>query len=141
MGKLLSVNEILLAQDLPQERVEVPEWNGDVIVRALSAADREWFERSMLRTETIRDDDGKMKTVDKVVVDNARAKLLSRALVDEEGNALFDEAQMIGLGKKSNTVVQRLFLIAQRLSALGQNNADDAEKNSDADPKGDSSSV
>lgn len=141
MGKLLTVNDIAAAPDLPSERVEVPEWGGDVIVRALSAADREWYEASMLVEDTVIGDDGKATTVRRVDVANARAKLLSRAIVDEAGNAMFDESQISVLGKKSNAIIARLFGIAQRLSAIGQAAVDNAEKNSEADPKDASSSA
>ena len=38
---LLSAAEILAADDLPTEDVEVSEWNGTVRVRALTGAERD----------------------------------------------------------------------------------------------------
>lgn len=139
MGKLLTANEILAAPDLKQERVEVPEWGGDVILRGLSAYDREWFELSIIEGEPAEGADGKIAR--KFDTLNARAKLLSRAIVDEDGNAIFDESQLIALGRKSNDVIGRLFRKAQALSGIGENAVDKAEKNSDGDPNAGSSSV
>ena len=138
MGKLLTANDIINAQDLAQERVEVPEWGGDVIVRALSAYDREWWESQMM-TDNVGAD-GKPAGTPKWNLLNGRAKLLSRALIDEDGNAIFDEVQLVKLGQKNNGVVNRLFQKAQELSGLQPLAVEDAEKNSDAAPSGDSSS-
>lgn len=140
MGKLLSVNDIASVMDLAQERVEVPEWGGDLILRALSARDREWFESQMLTEETVAGPDGRPKTVQKMNFIDGRAKMLSRAIVDEEGHAIFDESQVKILGDKSNAVVNRLFSRVQELSGMQPRAVEDAEKNSDAAPSGDSSS-
>ena len=46
---LLSKTEILTANDLQTEDVEVPEWGGAVRVRSFTGREREPFEVSMVR--------------------------------------------------------------------------------------------
>ena len=41
--------QILKADDLPKEKVNVPEWNVDVYVRALTAAERDGYEASLIQ--------------------------------------------------------------------------------------------
>src|SRR5690606_29981972 len=106
---LLSRDAILQAQDLPTERVEVPEWSGEGIVRGLTAAERDQFEQSIVET---RGKDAR------VTLRNVRAKLVTLRGVGDEGQRLFkgDDAEL--LGRKSAVALSRIFEVAQRLSGL-----------------------
>ena len=44
---ILSKEAILAADDLPREKVNVPEWGGEVLVRTMSGTDRDAFEASL----------------------------------------------------------------------------------------------
>lgn len=109
MGKLLSRDEILQAPDLPTERVYIPEWNGEVLVRGLTAAERDAFEQSIVETR------GKNTRMN---LRNIRAKLVALCVVDEQGNRLFSDEDAELLGKKSAAALNRIFEVAQRLSGL-----------------------
>lgn len=109
MGKLLARDDILKAQDLPTERVFVSEWNGEVIVRGLTAAERDAFEQSIVETR------GKNTRMN---LKNIRAKLVAMTVVDEQGNRLFSDEDAEWLGKKSAAALDRIFAVAQRLSGL-----------------------
>ena len=50
----LSADDILNADDLPREPVEVPEWGGTVLVQGMSGTDRDRFEAAMLNKESRR---------------------------------------------------------------------------------------
>lgn len=106
---LLSRDAILQAQDLPTERVEVPEWGGEVIVRGLTAAERDQFEQSIVEAR------GKDTRVN---LRNIRAKLVALCVVDEEGKRLFKDEDAELLGRKSAVALNRIFEVAQRLSGL-----------------------
>lgn len=106
---LLSRETILQAQDLPMERVPVPEWGGEVIVRGLTAAERDQFEQSIVETR------GKNT---KVNLRNIRAKLVVLCCVDEQGNRIFCDEDAEVLGRKSAVALNRVFEVAQRLSGL-----------------------
>lgn len=109
MSKFLTRDAILKAQDLPTEVVEIPEWNGAVIVRGLTGAERDAFEQSIVETR------GKNTRMN---LRNIRAKLVALTVVDEDGNRIFSDEDAEALGKKSAAALDRVFAVAQRLSGL-----------------------
>lgn len=128
---LLSKEQILAADDLKSETVDVPEWGGSVIVRMMSGAARDAYEASMIVMK-----DGK-RVAD---LSNMRAKLVAATLVDEAGNPMFSEDEVTALAAKSAAALERIASVAQRLNGLGADAVKDAEKNSVAAPSGDSTS-
>ena len=48
MGTLLTKDEILRADDLRLERVEVPEWGGEVVLRTMTGTERDAFEAELV---------------------------------------------------------------------------------------------
>ena len=48
---LLTRDKILSADDIRSERVKVPEWGGEVIVREMTGAERDEWEGSVVRRE------------------------------------------------------------------------------------------
>ena len=130
MGELTK-ESIFAADDITTRRVEVPEWNGHVFVRAMTGTARDAWEDEAYQ------DDG-----DKVIVlrQNARARLLAGTLCDEQGNLLFGPADIDALGAKSIIPLDRLFEIAMGMNALRQGDVDDLEKNSDGAQRGASGS-
>lgn len=120
MGKLLTKDDILQAQDLPTERVEVPEWGGAVIVRGLTGAERDKFEASIVIRKGDKTDFNP---------ENMRAKLVALCVVDEQGNRLFTDDEAKLLGRKSAAALDRVFQVAQRLSGLNPGAVEDLAKN------------
>ena len=119
---------ILNADDLPRERVEVPEWGGAVFVRTLTGGERDTYEASMFEGPAT---DRRMK------IDNIRARLVSLTVIDGEGERLFtSDEDVVELGKKSGRVLDRLFDVAQRLSGLSAKDVEELAKNSSAAPSG-----
>jgi hypothetical protein len=109
VSKFLTRDAILKAHDLPTEVVEIPEWNGSVIVRGLTGTERDAFEQSIVEQR------GKNTRMN---LRNIRAKLVALTVVDEEGNRVFSDEDAEALGKKSAAALDRIFAIAQRLSGL-----------------------
>jgi hypothetical protein len=118
--KFLSKTQILAATDLKTEPVQVPEWGGSVIVRTMTAAERDTFEGGLVKG------DGKNKKTD---FTNFRAKLVALTVVDEAGERLFADEEAAQLGKKSAAAMQRVFEVAQRLNGLTQADVDELAKN------------
>jgi hypothetical protein len=108
---MLNRDDILKAQDLKTEIVPVPEWGGDVIVRGMTGAERDKFEASIVQTK------GKDQTLNMV---NIRAKLASATICDEQGKRLFSDADIVQLSAKSAQALQRIFVVAQKLSGIGE---------------------
>ncbi len=117
----LSKDQILEADDLQNQEVDVPEWGGTVYVRSMTGADRDAFEASMV---TVNPDGS--RTPD---MRNLRAKLVALTLVDEAGNRLFEVADIPRLALKSAAALERVFEAAQRLNGLGVKAEEDAVKN------------
>jgi len=109
---ILNKKDILAADDVVKELVHVPEWGGDVYVRGMTGASRDKFEASIVQTR------GKDQILNII---NIRAKLASMTICDEQGQRLFSDADIVELSNKSSVALQRVFLVAQRLSAIGDN--------------------
>lgn len=129
MGTVLTAQQILDYDDRKTERVEVPEWGGDVIVRNLTGSERDSYEASM----TIQKGD---KSVPNPV--GARARLVVRAAIDEDGKRLFSDNDAPKLSDKNAAVLDRLWDKIAELSGLTSTAAEDAEGNSDDDPSDES---
>lgn len=132
MSKLLGRDQILNAEDVSFEDVDVPEWGGVVRIRALTARERDAFEALIVRVE------GKEIIRDR---SNASAKLLAMTAIDEEGNLIFSQADVTALGNKSAEAMQRAVKVAMRLSGLSEEAAAEATENFTDDPSADSPSA
>lgn len=139
----LGKDDILKAQDIETEEVEVPEWQGTVLVRALSGRERDAYELSCIQERPLLGPDGKPVRGQTESVKNwanARAKLVVRCLVDDDGNRLFADGEAGALGEKSAAAIDRLFDVATRLSRLSEADVEELAGNSEAAPGGDSPS-
>ena len=133
---LLTREQILQADDLKTEDVQVPEWGGAVRVRALSGDQRDAYEAAIL----IDRDDGKGGTTVDVRRERLRATLASMSIVDEAGQPMFTEQDIAALGKKSARALARVVEAAQRLSGLTKKDMEELEKNSGGGQNDDSGS-
>jgi len=130
--KLLTAAEILAAVDIQEEIVAVPEWKGAVRIVGLTGHERDRYEAWILQ--------GKGKNKD-VNLTQSRAKLVMLCARDAEGQRLFDEAQVIALGKKSALALQRLFDVAARLSGLDEDTLESIQDDLGNAPSDDSGSA
>jgi len=109
MSKLLSRDEILKASELPTEIVEVPEWGGSVQVRGLNGRQLDTFQIAMI---------GKDGKADMGRMNNMRASLVSRTVVNDKGELMFGPDDVQALGELSGAALDRVFEVAQRLSGM-----------------------
>lgn len=117
MATILTKNQILEANDVQTETVEVPEWGGSVIVKTLSGAERDKLEGSIMSQPGERN------------FTNLRAKIVALSVVDEQGNNLFTFDEAVELGKKSARALDRIFTATQRLSGITPEDVEDLSKN------------
>ena len=117
---LLTKEQILAAEDLPTEDVDVPEWGGAVRVRGLTGAERDALEVEMVSRS------GRNVSVN---IQNFRAKLVARTVIDEKGVLLFSTVDIGHLGEKSAAALQRVFDVSQRLSGLSSADVEELAKN------------
>lgn len=123
--KILNRAEILAAQDLKTETVNVPEWGGAVILQGGTGEERDTFEESIMV--------GKGQNRD-VNTKRLRVKLLAKSIVDAAGSKLFSESDIEALSRKSAVVIERLFKVAQRLWGLSKEDVDSLVGESKAGP-------
>jgi hypothetical protein len=108
----LSADDILNAEDLKPESVDVPEWGGQVLVKGMSGTARDQFEAGMLNEN--------MNGVSKdKAMEMYRARLAAACLVDPNGKRLFQGTAVVKrLGEKSAQALTRVAEVASRLSGL-----------------------
>lgn len=121
MTHYLSKAAILQANDIQREEVDVPEWGGTVLVQGLSGRERDDLEASMIK--------GKGKNAS-VNLENLRAKVVARTVVDEDGKRIFEDQDIPALTQKSAAALNRVYEVAQRLSGITQEDVDELTKNS-----------
>lgn len=121
----LNKSQILGANDIVREPVDVPEWGGVVYVRVMSARERDRFEQRFIEDR----------------YNNIRAFLAVATVCDEEGRRLFEDYEVGDLGDKSSAALDRIFLVACRINKLSKEDVEDLEGNSAASHSGGSSSA
>lgn len=117
---MLTREKILQANDLQVEEVAIPEWADSVLVRGMTGAERDRFESSFLGK------DGKLAPS---TMQNLRALMVRMTVVDEAGKHLFADTDIQELGLKSASALQRIFVVAQRLSGLSSKAIEELVKN------------
>lgn len=110
----LSASDILSANDVKVQAVEVPEWGGTVYVKTLRGTDRDAFEESL------------SKEKDKPF----RCRFLVMTLCDDKGNLLFKPDQIAALGEKSSLVLNRVFDKAWEVNYFSPDKVDELGKDS-----------
>jgi hypothetical protein len=113
---ILTRDQILKADDRRTVEVEVPEWGGSVLIRSLTGAERDKFEAS-----TMQNKGGKQ--VQNYA--NFRARLVSLCIVNEQGELLFNSADIKLLGDKSVAALQRVFNKCNELNGLSDEDVEE----------------
>lgn len=113
-------DEILKADDLRREALQIPEWGITVWVRTMTGAERDAFEESTYRVNG-----------DNVEVNrkNLRARLAVLTLCDESGSRLFGDDETDLVAKKSSAAVDRIFELASRINGISKSDEETLAKN------------
>lgn len=129
---LLGRNAILEAKDLQTEDVPVPEWGGEVRIRMLTGEERDQFEASMVELRK----DGTTKANR----ENVRARLLILCIVNENGETMFNKADIKLLGRKSAKALERVVNACNELNGISEKDIEELSEGFDSDPsEGDTS--
>jgi hypothetical protein len=124
MALLNSGDKIIASAQRKTEEFEVPEWGGSVLLRELTGRERDKFESSMVerRGNNIRQN-----------FDNLRARLISICVVNEQGELLFNKADLNRLGDMPAAGLDRVFAKCQELNGLTQKDVEDLAEGFDSD--------
>jgi hypothetical protein len=143
----LSRDQILATKGrLKTQTVHVPEWadggDDEVIVRELTGSERDAFEASLsVQRPVFGPDKGAAQRMESIPdLENLRAKLVAKVIVDAQGVRVFQDTDIFALGELSASALQRVFDVAQELSGMNAEAETDAEGNSEAAPSGGSTS-
>lgn len=116
---MLTKDQILTAQDLKTEVVEVPEWGGTVRVSEMSGQDYAAFVETAFPGED----------ADKGQAKHFASTLVAFCVVDEAGERIFSVSDIDALARKSKTALERVFEVADRLNVITKKAREAAEKN------------
>ncbi len=113
--------KILKCTNLKTETVNVPEWGGDVTVRELDGKGRDAWEMGVITQN--KKGDAKFNGV------NARAKLIIRSVIDDDGNLIFTDDDIDAIGCLSASALGKVFDVASKLSGLTSEDMAELEEN------------
>lgn len=122
---LLNKEQILSAKDQETIVLDIPEWNDQV-------AEGEVAQVMIARMSGDAKDRWESSCVGKnggPNFANLRAKLVAAVLVDEKGNLMFDEKDVIKLGKKSAKALDRIIEAAEKLNKVSNKDYEELAKN------------
>src|SRR5690349_10757506 len=123
----LTRDQILAADDRSETKlVPVPEWGGEVQIGILSGTDRDAYELALIRAGQR----GSQQSI--------RALLASMAIVNDKGEKLFKQSDVIALGKKSGKALFRVYKEALLFNALDDAAVDEMAGNSSSGQSDDS---
>ena len=134
---VLSKDDILKADDLKRAEVDCPEWGGSVLVRELTARERDKHEGEVLfaarQASTGEDPD--------TYLENINARIAALGIIDENGQRLFSQpTDVLALGEKGSSVVTRIADKIGELSGMSEPAQAEIKGNSGAVPSDGSAS-
>jgi hypothetical protein len=115
---ILTKEQILSSTDCRMEKVSVPEWGGDVMVRTMTCRDRDLWEAETVKAHKSGD-----------IKPDYTARFISKVVCDENGALLFSLKDIEGLAQKSGAVIQRLYKVALKLNTVTAEEIEAAGKN------------
>lgn len=127
----LTPSQVLEQPTLVTEELEVPEWGGSVLIKMLSAKERDDFEASMVK---IRNGKQEPNT------HNFRARLVQLAVVNDDGSPFFTRHDVKTLGNLPAAGLQRVFNKINEMSAFSDDDVKDLAEDFDDTPSEPSSS-
>ena len=119
---MLTRDQILSLKDLPEKVIDVPEWGGAVRIRSLTLPERfRWLKLQAAQPEGDYE----------AVLTKASLPMITWSVIDEEGKPLFTEADIGELGRRHPDAIQFVAGEILKLSGLGRDSVEEAEKNSE----------
>lgn len=106
--------EILSLKFETKRKLHVPQWNCDVFIKAMTAAERDMFEVDYRRLKEAGDDP----------LRNLRARLAAATVCDESGQLLFTQADVDQLGQHPAGALDLIADLAMELSGMQQHDAE-----------------
>lgn len=131
---LLNAQDIFGADDSKTETVKVPEWGGEILIKTLTAQERDAFEAESVTTNKSGRKEQDLR--------NFRARYVSKIAINEDGSPLFKTRQEIAmLGSKSARALDRVFEAGTKLNLMTEEDIEELTEGFEEGADGDSTSV
>jgi len=133
----LTKEQIRDFNDLKKQEVQVEAWgNGTIIVREPTSKERDDYEQGLLVAKRV----GKSMEVTPNFT-NAKAKLVVKCAINDDGTRMFKDSDAEWLGDKSANAIAQIVEVIERLGRMSQKDIDELTENFETDQIDDSSSV
>lgn len=110
--------------ELRTEYVDVPEWELRVRIKELMGSDRDAYEASIVGTRV----SGKKNAPRELNLQNARARLVCRAMIDDTGKRLYADNEAHLLGRKPAKGLERIYDAVRALSGISDEDEKELEE-------------
>lgn len=134
----LTREQILSINDGEFEEVFIPEWQGSIFVKVLSASEKDAWEKSLQAVPMEGTKEATEQQKLDARYDNLRAKSAVWATCDAQGAPLFVLADAEWLGSKSGKALDKIWEVFIRLNELSKDDIEELKKNSAPTPSTDS---
>lgn len=132
-SNLLTFDEIVAAQDIQHDYVDVPEWGGRVKVKSLTGEERgKVFAAIRAHGKQIHDEDEAQSIF--------YARVIAASMVDEDDKLVIGQKNALALTKKSSAALTRVYKVCARLSGLGDEELEKAKSDLKETPSSDTGS-
>ena len=124
-----TAEQILGASDITYAYVETPEWDGPTRVKSLTGTESDEWEAGLVKIESTKGKRGDGMPIITPTTKEARVRLAVIAIVDDEGNRLFTDADKPKLAAKSAAPIRRIFDKVCEMSGIGDEAMEELEGN------------
>ncbi len=133
---LLNRNQILEAKDIQTKVIFVPEWQGEIMIKQLSAKEYNDIFMNMINIRKMaakqlskkNADENLEDTINELAIKNQKILIIIKSVVDENMNPLFTEADIELLYQKNTNVINRVIEEIEEFNAVS---SEDVKKNLD----------
>ena len=133
---LLNRNQILEAKDIQTKVIFVPEWQGEIMIKQLSAKEYNDIFMNMINIRKMaakqlskkNADENLEDTINELAIKNQKILIIIKSVVDENMNPLFTEADIELLYQKNINVINRVIEEIEEFNAVS---SEDVKKNLD----------
>jgi len=133
---LLNRNQILEAKDIQTKVIFVPEWEGEIMIKQLSAKEYNDIFMNMINIRKMaakqlskkNADENLEDTINELAIKNQKILIIIKSVVDENMNPLFTEADIELLYQKNTNVINRVIEEIEEFNAVS---SEDVKKNLD----------
>lgn len=111
---LLNLDDITNIQDAKTSVISMPEWGGDIKVKAFDFAQQLEFEKQ----KNLLEDDSDLIML-----------MLRMSIVDEDNNYIFNQETIKLLGKRNSQALFKIFTACLEINALSEKGLENKAKN------------